>query len=116
MGLLSEDFEPVVYVPDVRIKLLSGSTMQFTKILEHLLRNTKIDMYNMSTVIHACQCAWFFMNHPGWFKLQNLNMDDPICKPVKDERVHIILTDEPNFKRDISGIKISRIKPSFEIE
>ena len=118
MGLLSEDFEPVVYVPDVKITMLNGSIARnrFGEILEHLLKNTKIYNYNMSTVLHACQCACYFIEHRGWFKLQNLNMDDPICEPHYDAPVSILFQSEPDFIKDISGIHIQGKCPSCRIE
>lgn len=118
MGLLSEEFEPVVYVPDVKITMLGGlvAHSRFGEILEHLLKNTRIYNYNMSTVLHACQCACYFIEHRGWFRLQNLNMDDPICEPHYDAPMSILFKSEPGFIKDISGINIHKKCPSCRIE
>lgn len=118
MGLLSEDFEPVIYVPDVKITMLNGSIAhhRLGEILEHLLKNTRIYNYNMSTVLHACQCACYFIEHRGWFKLQNLNMDDPICEPHYDAPVSILFQSEPDFIKDISGIRVQGKRPSCRFE
>lgn len=118
MGLLSEDFEPVVYVPDVKITMLNNSIAhnRIGEILEHLLKNTRIYNYNMSTVLHACQCACYFIEHRGQFRLQNLNMDDPICEPHYDAHVSILFQSEPDFIKDISGIRIQGKCPSCRFE
>ena len=116
MGLLSEDFEPVVYVPNVKIMILSPSTRrQFGEILEHLLKNTRIYNYNMSTVLHACQCAWYYMQHRGQLRLQNLNMDDPICSPNYEVPMEILFSAQNEFIKDISQTYIIEKTPTCTI-
>ena len=115
MGLLSEDFEPVVYVPDVKIMMLSPSTRQFGEILKHLLKNTRIYNYNMSTVLHACQCAWYYMQHRGQLRLQNLNMDDPIRSPNYEAPMEILFSAQNEFIKDISQAYIMEKTPTCTI-
>lgn len=117
MGLLNEEYEPVVYVPNVRIKLVSGTLpARLFMVLEQLLRNTQIGKYNMSTVLHACQCAWFFMKHPGWFKQANLNMDDPICEPDYIEPCSVRFKTTPKFIKDPADIVIEGRQPICYID